>query len=268
MAIFNAGPAPGVWIPTQLARGPFAGLQGGAVAGLLCGEIEAMAAARGWGVATSVSAWFLRPVPMAALRTVVSPLRSGGRLSVVDNTLWAVADDEPCAVARVTLATPRPIEIPGFVAPQEASIDPTSCQLAGRRAPHGEPWFMDAMEARADGRIAWFRLKDIVIDGAGSLAQILGPADWAHGIARPVSNVVADPNSNLTVQLVRPPRGDWIGVEPQTHWRPELGAGMGGGLLHDAFGVVGRVAMSVTLTALSGPASNVRRGNGDDPQRS
>jgi len=249
MTVFETGSEAGFWQPTLLARGPFAGLQGGAVAGLLTGEIEARAVAHGWGAAVSVSAWFLRPVPMATLRTEISPVRQGGRLSVVDNTLWAAGDDEPCAMARVTLAQPRPVQVPGLKAREETQIDPALYPLSTRPAPHGGPWFMDAMEARAAEAVAWFRLKDAVVEGAGPLAQALGPADWAHGISRPVRDVVADPNPNLTVHLIRPPRGNWIGVEPQTHWRPALGIGMGGGLLHDPFGVVGRVSMTVALTA-------------------
>src|SRR5687768_4563364 len=114
MAIFQPGLAPGLWRPDSLARGPFAGLQGGAVAGLLTGGIEALAAGLGWGQAVSVSAWFLRPTPLAPLRTQVTPLRVGGRLSVIDNTLWADGEAEPCATARVTLAQPRAVEVPGF----------------------------------------------------------------------------------------------------------------------------------------------------------
>jgi hypothetical protein len=52
-----------------------------------------------------------------------------------------------------------------------------------------------------------FRLNHAIIDGAGPLSSVLGPADWTHGIARPFQNVVADPNPNLTVQLFRKPGG-------------------------------------------------------------
>jgi hypothetical protein len=65
MPIFDAGSEPGTWHPSPLAAGPFAGLQGGAIAGLLIGEVEALAPSRGWGTAVSASIWFLRPVPAA-----------------------------------------------------------------------------------------------------------------------------------------------------------------------------------------------------------
>jgi Thioesterase-like superfamily len=184
----------------------------------------------------------------------VSPVRAGGRISVVDNMLWVEDQDDPCAIARVTLAVAKPITIDRFSPPKGEEIDPLQFAASARVAPHGGPWFMDAMEARPGPTVSWFKLKHDAISGAGPLAQILGSADWAHGINRPMQNVVADPNHNLNVHLFREPRSEWIGVEAQTQWAPESGGGMGGGVLRDVFGVVGRVSMSVALTPFPKPA--------------
>ena len=247
MAIFEPLDAPNHWHPTALAAGPFAGLQGGAVASLLTAEIEALAEMRNWGSAISASAWFLRPTPMADLRTKLSVLTEGGRVSVVDNTLWAAGEDQPCATVRVTLSRERAVEIPGFAEAISAAVDPTQFPPRVIRAAHGRPWFMDAMEARASDDAAWFRLDHAIIEGAGPLSSVLGPADWTHGIARPFQNVVADPNPNLTVQLFRKPQGPWIGVRAETRWRPAGGLGTGSGILFDLYGEIGRVSMSVVL---------------------
>jgi hypothetical protein len=248
MAIFEPGDAPGIWLPTPLAAGPFNGLQGGAVAGLLTAEIEAQARAEGLGVAVSAAAWFLRPTPMRPLRTRISVLRRGGRVSVIDNSLIPVGEDEPCATTRVTVAQERAIDVPGYMPMRRPASDPTAVPQVIPPAPHGGPWFMDAMEVRPAGAVSWFRLKEAVIDGAGPLSRVLGPADWAHGIARPVRGVVADPNPNLTVHLVRPPEGAWIGVMPETHWEPKRGIGAGRGTLLDRAGEIGSVSMAVALT--------------------
>ena len=92
-----------------------------------------------------------------------------------------------------------------------------------------------------------FGLHHAIIEGAGPLSSVLGPADWTHGIARPVQNVVADPNPNLTVQLFRQPVGEWVGVRAETRWRPAGGLGAGSGMLLDVHGEIGRVSMSVIL---------------------
>ena len=47
LAIFEPLGAPNRWKPSALAAGPFAGLQGGAVASLLTAEVEALAGVRG-----------------------------------------------------------------------------------------------------------------------------------------------------------------------------------------------------------------------------
>lgn len=111
------------------------------------------------------------------------------------------------------------------------------------------------MEARAGEDAAWFRLGHEIIEGAGPLSRVLGPADWTHGISRPLENVVADPNPNLTVQLFRQPRGEWLGVEAQTRWQPAAGLGLGSGTLCDVHGEIGRVSMSVVLVPFPKPAT-------------
>jgi hypothetical protein len=124
LAIFESLGAPNQWQPSALAAGPFAGLQGGAIASLLTAEIEAIADERKWGTAVSVSAWFLRPTPMAALRTRLDVLTDGGRVSVIDNTLWPEGEDQPCATVRVTLSRERAVEVPGWIDADTEISDP------------------------------------------------------------------------------------------------------------------------------------------------
>jgi hypothetical protein len=257
LAIFEPLGAPNRWKPSALAAGPFAGLQGGAVASLLTAEVEALAEERKWGTAVASTAWFMRPTPMTDLRTQLTVLTEGGRVSVIDNTLWADGEAQPCATVRVTLSRERAVEIPGFVDEKADAVDPMRFPARAPRAMHGRSWFMDAMEAREGEDATWFRLNHQIIDGAGPLSTVLGPADWTHGIARPFRNVVADPNPNLTVQLFRQPLGDWVGIRAQTRWRPGVGLGVGSGVLLDLHGEIGRVSMSVVLVpfpkAESGP---------------
>jgi hypothetical protein len=256
LAIFEPT-GPNRWQPTPLAAGPFTGLQGGAVASLLTAEVEALAEKRKWGTAIASSAWFLRPTPMTELRTELSVLTEGSRVSVIDNKLWSANEDQPCAAVRVTLSRKRAVEVPGFTEPASEAADPTRFPVRTRRAAHGRPWFMDAMEAREGDGVAWFRMNQAIIDGAGPmsnlpLSSVLGPADWTHGIARPFQDVVADPNPNLTVQLFRQPEGRWIGIRAQARWRPAGGLGVGSGVLCDINGEIGRVSMSVILVPFPG----------------
>jgi len=254
LPIFEPLETQNLWRPSPLAAGPFAGLQGGAVASLLTAEVEAQAGQRNWGSAISSAAWFLRPTPMADLRTGIRVIAEGSRVSVVDNTLWPAGEEAPCATVRVTLSRERAIDVPGFVEPGRMPADPEQYPVRTLHIVKGRKWFMDAMEARLGDGVAWFRMHDEVIEGAGPLSSILGPADWTHGIARPVQNVVADPNPNLTVQLFRQPIGLWTGVRAEARWTPSAGLGAGSGTLLDVEGEIGRVSMSVVLVPLPKPA--------------
>lgn len=254
MPIFDPLDALHCWRPSPLAAGPFAGLQGGAIASLLTAEIEAQAVSRNWGTAISSAAWFLRPTPMADLRSEIRVVSEGGRVSVIDNTLYPAGEDAPCATVRVTLSRERAVEVPGFVEAGRAPADPTQYPPRTLHLVTGRQWFMDAMEARLGDGVAWFRMNHEIIAGAGPLSSILGPADWTHGIARPVHNVVADPNPNLSVQLFRRPRGEWVGVRAEARWAPAAGLGVGSGALLDVEGEIGRVSMSVVLVPFPKPA--------------
>ena len=95
--------------------------------------------------------------------------------------------------------------------------------------------------------MAWFRLREPVVDGAGAAHR----RPWSRGLdpqyQRPVEQVVADPNPNLTVHLFRNPLGEWIGIRPQTRWQASRGLGIGHGVLFDVEGEIGCVSMSVVL---------------------
>jgi hypothetical protein len=231
-------------------------MQGGAVAGLLVGEMEAIAASEGWGDAVAVSVWFLKPTPLVPLRTRLDVVRVGGRVVVVDNAVTPAGGHEPTAMARATFMRARPVDAPGFVPSKARCQGPGQLIPVERQAPHGGPWFMDAMEARPGSGIIWFRMKETIIAGGGTMASIVGPADWTHGLARPLQDVLADPNPNLNVHMLRPPIGPWIGIRAAAEWLPERGAGFGRGVLVDEAGEIGAVSMSVALTPF--PANSAR----------
>ncbi|MGD2131458.1 MAG: thioesterase family protein [Maricaulaceae bacterium] len=258
MAVFERDDEAGLWRPTLLARGP-SGLQGGAVAGLMVGEIERRAAEEDLGFALSATAWFLKPTPMQPLRSEMTVIRQGGRAAIIDNALTPEGEDEPCALARVMLVRPRPIEAPPFDdGLSETPIDPTELPVRTFGMRFEGPWFAEAMEmrfgemrsgeTRTGEGVVWFKMNCDVVEGGGAMSQVVGPADWAHGIARPLPKLFMDPNPNLTVQLYRPLRGDWLGLEPSARWDRELGLGAGRATLRDVWGEVGSVSMAIALT--------------------
>lgn len=236
----------GAWMPSDYARGPFAGLQGGAVAGLMVHELERLAERYGLGTALSASVQFLRPVPVAPLTTEPEILRPGRRASVLRSELRR--QGELMSVATVTFA--RSQDFPGIEDGDEPLAPERSDRRPRRRAPHGGHWFMDTMEARGptDG-IHWFRIRRPLVASLTPMARVLGPADWAHGLAAPPAPDLAFPNVDIALQLTRPPEAEWIGVRPSAHWSA-TGVGRGAGILYDRRGEIGGVSMGVALAPL------------------
>lgn len=243
-----------VWIPSDYARGP-RGLQGGAVSALMAAEVEALAAEQDLGAAVSITAWFLRPTPHKPLRGAPRITARAGRASVFDNALTPEGEDTPCALARVTVIRPRPIDAPPFETHVvDTAFDPAAHPLRPIPRGFGDPWFMDVTEVRygGDGRF-WFKPLMEIASGGGPLSRVVGPADWSHGLVRPLPNTFIDPNVTLTVELYRPPRGDWIGLEPQARWDRDQGTGAGRAVLKDVHGDLGSVSMAVALLRMPSP---------------
>lgn len=243
----------GAWRAGPRARGPFAGVQGGVVAGLMLAEVE-RAAPPGFRP-LALRADLLRPVPLgASIEVRVTPVQAGRRLAVFD----ALLEVEGQVKARCAVTLASAVAVPALAAAEHVSDplppapDPEVLSPRTVRAPHGEAWLMDVVDPRLgpDGSV-WFRWRAPMLPGAVSaFVAALGPADFAHGLARPglpgPSPVPGFPNADLTVHFDRAPRGPWIGVRPATRWRRD-GLGIGHGDLVDREGSFGRVAMGVVL---------------------
>lgn len=237
--------ADGAWSPAADARGPFEGLQGGGVAALMA---QAVAAAAD-GFVASVTTHFLKPAPLAPLRVAVRPLRTGRRVSVVDAEVSSAQG--LVAVQRATVITELPDA--GLPTPPCSPADPERLPRERRAASHGGSWMMDTLDVRVTDGAAWFRQERPLFAHPSPLGRVLVAADWAHGLFAPLGTdarpPAAIPNTDLSVNLFRLPRGAWIGVEAQTAWS-RTGVGAGWAALRDADGLIGRVAMSVAVTPL------------------
>lgn len=241
----------GSWMPGEYARGPYKGVQGGAVAALMSAAIEDVYP----GFIASVSTHYLKTTPIAPLRVAVTPLRLGRRVSVIDAELFA--PEGRVAVQRATLIAPN--EDPDLPTPPDRPVRPEAMPVQSRVAPHGGVWFMDTMDVRlADDSVLWFRQIRPIQTPASVIGRVLAVADWAHGVVPPMGSfcrpLVAIPNADLSVHLVRAPRGEWIGLDAATAWST-ASIGAGWAMLHDAEGPLGRVAMSIAITRLPEPVA-------------
>ena len=242
------------YVPTELARGPWDpdALHGGAPAALLARELEREAGELG---VVRMTFEFLRPVPLAPLAVSARTVRPGRRARLVEATLEA-GGEPVCRVlglafARAAGAAPS---IDGDAEP----LPPPDGRPKSPSPPGLRPMFGgDGVELRfVRGALhdpgpaaAWARFIAPLVEGEEPtpLQRVAAAADFGNGVSATLSwekHVFI--NADLTVYLLRPPRGEWVGLDSRTVVYAE-GVGLSESVLHDADGPIGRAAQALVV---------------------
>ena len=244
---------------TELTRGPWNPdhQHAGPPTALVAHAIERAAASLGLNHIARLTSNLIRPIPVAELEVVVSTDYAGRNAAHFSAQLLA-GDKE---VARFTALAQRetdlviPPDLPGHPLPmaprpvEESS--PTQFPFSPRLI--GYP---NLMEIRvAEGTFfsgpcaAWFRLRRPILDGqeATPIERVAVAADSANGLSSVLDfRRYIYLNNDLTINLFRRPRGEWICIDART-----LLADGGGGLaearVFDSAGLIGRSTQSLTI---------------------
>ena len=242
-----------------LARGPWdhGMLHGGAVSGLVGWAIEGAGPGPGF-VLTRLTVELWHPVPLAPLELSARPVRRGRRVAVVDAEVrhagrvlvrasgqWALAS----SAAPLAAAGAMPVEAGVPERPRQA-VDPAdgdieyprpgfNCDAAELRPLRG------STEESGPGTV-WARLLHPVVAGfpltplqrAATLSDLGAAVGWEWS-----PRGAAFINPDVTLQLVRYPRGEWVCLDSRTSAGPD-GVGMCETVLWDDFGRFGRVLQS------------------------
>ncbi len=242
----------GNWIPTPNAMGPFGGLHGGVVSGLLVSEMEVRGAAEGWGQPVSATVYLVRPAPLEPFETVSEIVRGGARLTVVENSIMAGGKLR----SKASVAFLNDVPVPGILPPATTSSDPDKLPAWSFEGGFSQPTYLSAVEVREakDAGTIWVRPKQPLIpEGGVSFGQVMAIADYATlfatylGGERP--KAAGWPNADISVHLSRAPKGEWVGVRPRSAWYPN-GTGLTEAELFDVDGWLGRSCQSVVLLPL------------------
>ncbi len=255
-------PLEGKWHPAPESMGPFGGMHGGAVSGLLTGELEQIAGQAGHGPAISAAVYLLRPAPATLVETRPVAVREGGRVAVYENELWANDKLQAKASMCFLRGVPAGSEITGICdailgnMPGTPLLDPTDLPAwEFPRQPMAES-FLNAVDIRedADGTI-WIRATRPLFEEATPFASTISFADFSTLFTvvatggRP--NAGGWPNADLSMHLSRLPQGPgiggpWIGIKTRSDWFPD-GRGMTESEIHDVYGRIGRSTQAVVL---------------------
>lgn len=235
-----------LYVPTRHARGPWDPKMqhGGAPAGLLTRAIEALAPDM---QLARLTLEFLSAVPLAPVRVTAELWRPGRRMQLARATLSTEDGREMCRASAVLLQRQRLDGVPDGTAGPPLAEGPdqgTADEFRG----DGEAFHRTGMELRfvegSWGRgpaTVWFRLAQPLVDGAAPRPAVraAAAADFGNGVSRVLSfDGWLFVNTDLTVALHRPPRGEWIGLDARTVVQPG-GVGLAFSTLHDRDGPIG-----------------------------
>jgi hypothetical protein len=255
---------PGAFRSTALTRGPWHPdhQHAGPPIALACRSVERAAREHGLTHVSRLTANLYRPVPLADLAIAVAADYVGRNAGHFSARILAAGKE----VVRLTALAQRESDVklpeatPGEVAlvmpraPQDSP--PATFPFAGRHVGYAE-----LMEGRvARGRFfagpcaVWFRMRHPLVEGEAPSAyeRVAVAADSGNGISAVLDFArYSFVNSDLTINLLRRPEGEWIGLDARTALDPS-GCGIAESTLFDTNGFVGRATQSLSIRLRDG----------------
>ena len=242
------------FLATDLTIGPWdPGLQhAGPVAALLAREAE-RATGIPDGQTVRLAFDILAPVPVGPVRVGARQLRPGQRIELLEAVLMAGTSERP--LVRLTAWRMRSSAVEGtpeasvaLPGPEESRPETAAFFTTDVAYHRALDWRFAHGSFNAPGpAAAWTRPLCTLVEGEpmSPLQHLLVMTDAASGISAVLDWQQATfANVDLTVALVRPPAGDWLGVDAVTTIGPS-GAGQCFADLYDADGRVGRSAQAL-----------------------
>lgn len=244
---------------TDLTRGPWhpEHQHGGPPIALVARCIERAAAALGLTHIARLTANLLRPIPITALAVEVETDYAGRNVAHLSARLHAGGKE----VARFTAVAQReavlgiPADLPGHPLPQAPrpleQSPPAPFLFASETA-----GYHDLIEGRIAAGVSfrgpsavWFRLRNPLVAGEvpGALERVAVVADSGNGISAILDfHRYIFVNSDLTINLLRQARGEWICIDARTLLGPD-GGGLAEARIFDTQGLIGRSTQSLAI---------------------
>jgi Thioesterase-like superfamily len=252
--------ATGGYRASALTRGPWnpEHQHAGPPIALVCREIERAASAHGLSHMARLTANLLRPIPIGELAVEVAEDYVGRNAGHFSAKLLAAGKE----VARFTALAQRenevalPPALPGHptaflgTGPDQSPLDYFPFASTSRVG------YADLVETRAAyGHMfkgpcnIWFRLRHPLVEGEmpSPYQRVAVAADSGNGISAVLDyQRYIFVNSDLTINLLRRPQGEWICLEARSHFGPN-GCGLAESRLFDSIGLVGISTQSLAL---------------------
>jgi hypothetical protein len=245
----STGLTRGPWHPDHQHAGP--------PIALACRAIERAAAELELTHIARLTANLLRPVPISELKVEVATDYAGRNVAHFSASITALGKEVArfTAVAQRESEVPLPPGLPGHPLP----LAPLAVEES---APVAFPFegahtgYQDLVETRvARGKFfhgpsaIWFRMRHPLVEGevTSVYQRVAVAADSGNGISAILDfSRYTFVNSDLTVNLLRKPQGEWICIDAKTY-AGTSGGGLAESMLFDAAGLIGRATQSLSI---------------------
>lgn len=243
-------------VPQLLAQGPWnpKHLHGGPVCGVLARAIEACESPVPMRVAR-MTVEMTRAVPLEPFLVHAEVTRAGRRIQQVDARIEAGGTTLARATALRMRTSDRDDEaaIPAREPVPERSAPPVG--VTQTRMPF-LPGFIRAIDflrsripVQGETGVIWARLRVPLVEGepVTPFVRLATLCDFASGAGNALDFArYTAINPDLSLHVVRAPRGEWIGIAAQSEIEPD-GVGQSHATLFDEEGVVARMLVSLLV---------------------
>lgn len=238
------------FVPSDHTRSPWSpeSLHGGAAAALLVRATERHEVDAPMSI-VRITIDLVRPVPVAPLAITVRTIRPGGRVQLIGAELFA----EGSVCARMTALRLRDADVP-IPADTLLPADPPPEASPEESGPHAREWPFEAFHTHgcevryargewwsAGPAFAWIRLLKPVVAGEtpSAVQRLAAAADFGNGVSATLPfDRWLFVNPDVTINVERPPAGEWIGLDAATRLT-DRGRGSTSTVLYDRTGRVG-----------------------------
>jgi hypothetical protein len=252
------------YLATPLTRGPWdlKHQHAGPPIALVLGAIERVAAERQLTHIARLTANLFRPIPIAELSIEVQVDYAGRNSTHISASLYGEGKEVArfAGLAQRAISQPVSTGLPGHPLPQ-APRSPADSPPARLPFEHRQLGYFDLVETRvAAGTLfsgpsaIWFRLNHPIVAGEvpSVYQRVAVAADSGNGVSAVLDlRDFLFVNSDLTINLLRRPRGEWVCLEARTLLGDE-GSGLAESVLYDIGGAIGRATQSLFVRKRDG----------------
>ncbi len=242
-------------VPSHFAQGPWNPhhVHGGPICGVLGRAIDACASPTAMRV-VRMTVEMTRAVTMEPFTARAEITRAGRRIQQVDAFLESGGE----TLARATALRMRVAELDAETAIAQDEPVPARTESPGDpvRRLRFVPGFIRSVDFlrsqlpdREDGGVTWVRLRvPLVEDEAMTpFVRLATICDFASGTGNALDfERFTSINPDLSLHVVREPRGEWIGIRAWTNVEPD-GIGVSRATLFDEEGVIARALVSLLV---------------------